>query len=66
MQGNSFRFTNYRPISLLPSMSNILNNVVLEQLLNYMEDNKLFGLRPGIKFASLKWVDTMVQHLDKY
>ena len=37
-QGKSFQFTNYRPISLLPSMSKIYEHVVFEQLLNYMED----------------------------
>ena len=35
-QGNSFQFTNYRPISLLPSMSQIYEDVVFEQLLNYI------------------------------
>ena len=41
-QGKSFLFTNYRPISLLPSMSKIYEYVVFEQLLKHMEDNRFF------------------------
>ena len=70
-QEKSFQFTNYRPISLLPSMSKIYEHVVFEQLLNYMEDNKLFyedqfGFRPGhsTKLASLRFVDTLVKQMD--
>ena len=72
-QGNSFQFTNYRPISLLPSMSKIYEHVVFEQLLNYMEDNKLFyddqfGFRPGHsrELASLRFVDTLVKQMDNF
>ena len=51
-QGKSFLFTNYRPISLLPSMFKIYEYVVFEQLLKHMEDNRFFykdqiGFRPG-------------------
>ena len=72
-QGKSCQFTNYRPISLLPSMSKIYEHVVFEQLLNYMEDNKLFyedqfGFRPGhsTELASLRFVDTLVSQMDNF
>ena len=72
-QGKSCQFTNYRPISLLPSMSKIYEHVVFEQLLNYMEDNELFyedqfGFRPGhsTELASLRFVDTLVSQMDNF
>ena len=72
-QGKSFLFTNYRTISLLPSMSKIYEYVVFEQLLKYMEDNRLFykdqfGFRPGhsTELASLRFVDTLVQQMDNF
>ena len=72
-KGKSFLFTNYRPISLLPSMSKIYEYVVFEQLLKYMEDNRLFykdqfGFRPGhsTELASLRFVDTLVQQMDNF
>ena len=44
-------FNNYRPISLLPSLSKILEKVVHKRLYNFLEINKLFypsqyGFRP--------------------
>ena len=72
-QGKSIHFTNYGPISLLPSMSKIYEHVVFEQLLNCIEDNKLFyddqfGFRPGhsTELASLRFVDTLVQQIDNF
>ena len=34
-------FSNYRPISLLPSMSKIFEKVIIEQLFRYLDDNNL-------------------------
>ena len=72
-RGKSFQFTNYRQISLLPSMFKNYEHVVFEQLLNYMEDNKLFyedqfGFRPGhsTELASLRFVDTLVKQMDNF
>ena len=72
-QGKSFLFTNYRTISLLPSMSKIYECVVFEQLLKYMEDNRLFskdqfGFRQGhsTELASLRLVDTLIQQMDNF
>ncbi len=42
--------SNYRPGSILPVISNFLEKVVAEQLINYLESNLLhqhqFGYRP--------------------
>ena len=72
-QGKSFLFTDYRPISLLPSMSKIYEYVVFEQLLKYIEDNKLFhqdqfdfSLDHFTELASLRFVDTLVQQMDNF
>ena len=72
-QRKSFQFTYYRPISLLPSMFKIYEDVVFEQLLNYIEDNKLcydnqIGFRPGhsTELASLRFVDTVVKQMDNF
>ena len=72
-QGKSCQFTNYRPISLLPSMSKTCEHVIFEQLLNYLEDNKLlfddqFGFRPShsTELASLRIVDTLVKQMDNF
>ena len=44
--------TNYRPISLLPVLSKVIEKTIAKQLAGYFEDNKLFnqnqyGFRPG-------------------
>ena len=48
--GNANEFDNYRPISVLPVFSNILERIVHNQLYKYLENNKLlssqqFGFR---------------------
>ena len=72
-QGSSSLFSNYRPISLLSSLSKIYEYVVFEQLLLYMENNGLFynnqfGFRPGhsTELASVRFVDTLVQQMDNF
>ena len=54
-------------------MSKRYEHVVFEQLLNYMEDNKLFyedqfGFRPGhsTEFASLRFVNTLFKQMDNF
>ena len=42
-KGDTNKYENYRPISLLLAMSKILEKVVHEQLYKYMTDNKLFN-----------------------
>ncbi len=51
--GDSNSVNNYRPISLLPIISNILKKIVANQLLHYLESNKLIsnnqhGFRPRL------------------
>ena len=50
--GEQSSFCNYRPISLLPSMSKIFEYVIFNQLMSFLTDNQLFcmeqfGFRPG-------------------
>ena len=45
--------SNYRPISLLPVLSKIMEKIVTNQLIKYLEDNDIlshnqFGFRSGL------------------
>ena len=64
-------FNNYRPISLLLSMSKVYEKIVHNQLLSYFTDNKLFyshqyGFRPNhsTESATLELVDRIFNLLD--
>ena len=64
---DSKSFNNYRPISLLPSISKIFEYVIFYQTLDYFINNSLlcsdqFGFRPGrsTKLAALKLVDHLI------
>ena len=57
-------FSNYRPISLLPSISKIFEKVILEQLATYLDRNNLihklqYGFRKNhsTEYASVHIVD---------
>ena len=72
-RGKPSLFSNYRPISLLASLSKIYEYVVFEQLLAYMETNRLFysdkcGFRPGhsTELASVRFVNDLIQHMDTF
>ena len=63
--------SNYRPISLLPSMSKIFERVILEQLFTYVDDNNLihrhqYGFRKhhSTEYAALHIVDYVYYKLD--
>jgi len=65
-------FINYRPISLLPSMSKILEKVVHEQLYAYMTDKKLFknsqyGFRTNhsTEYAAIEFIDRTLNDMNK-
>ena len=63
---------NYRPISLLPTISKIFEKAVFKQLYDYFEENKLFyesqfGFRKGhsTELACLELIDKITEELDK-
>ena len=63
---------NYRPISLLPTVSKIFERVVFIQLYDYFQDNKLFyksqyGFRKHhpTELAALELIDQILKDLDR-
>lgn len=65
-------FTNYRPISLLPSISKIFEKVIFRQLYDYFQEKKLFhnaqyGFREehSTELAALELVDRLTIEMDK-
>ncbi len=65
-------FNNYRPISLLPSISKIFEKVIFKQLYDYFRDKNLFysaqyGFREGhsTDLAALELVDRITTDMDK-
>ena len=70
--GDDTLFTNYRPISLLPSTSKIVERFIFNQLYAYFETNGLFygslyGFRKrhSTEFAALGLVDKLLNMMDK-
>ena len=70
-KGNQSSFTNYRPISLLPSISKIFEHVMTSQLMEYFTSKNLFclqqfGFRPGhsTELAALKLVNHVISEMD--
>ena len=70
-KGDQSCFSNYRPISLLPSISKIFENVMAAQLMEYFTTNNLlciqqFGFRPGhsTELAALKLANHLIAELD--
>ena len=69
--GDSDEITNYRPISLLPIISKILEKIVATQLTTYLETNNLLshsqhGFRPKLstETALLKISDRIYNNMD--
>ena len=69
--GDKSKFNNYRPISLLPSLSKIFESVIFNQLLHYFVENNLlsmeqFGFRPGhsTELAAIRLVDYLMSEMD--
>jgi hypothetical protein len=65
-------FTNYRPISLLPSISKCFEKVIFNQLYQYFKINNLFynaqyGFRDehSTEYAAYELIDKLIQDLDK-
>lgn len=70
--GDKDKIINYRPISILPSLSKILEKIVNNRLVSYIEDNcilsnKQFGFRRGKSTddAVNEFVDHVSKNLDK-
>ena len=69
--GDKALFSNYRPISLLPSVSKIFEYVMYYQLLDYLDENKLlcmeqYGFRPGhsTELACIRLMDHVTKQVD--
>ena len=63
--------SNYRPIALLPFLSKIFKNVMLDQILNYFINNNLlsmqqygFRAKHSTELAALNMVDNLIHKLD--
>ena len=70
-KGNQSSFTNYRPISLLPSISKIFEHVMTSQLMVYFTSKNLFclqqfGFRPchSTELTALKLVNHIITEMD--
>ena len=64
-------FNNYRPISLLPVISKVIEKIMYNQLSAYLENSKLlsgsqYGFRPkhSTEYAATEVVDRIIAHMD--
>ena len=71
-KGDCHHFDNYRPISLLPSISKVIERIVYDQLYEYFSKNGLiydsqYGFRQlhSTELASLEITDRLVQNMDE-
>ena len=65
-------FNNYRPISLLPVLSKVVEKVICSQINNFFITNNLFydsqyGFRPGhsTEYAAIEITDRIIAAMDK-
>ena len=70
--GDETLFNNYRPISILPSLSTIFERVIFNQIHDYFTTHNLYysnqyGFRKdhSTELAALEIIDRITQHLDK-
>ncbi len=63
---------NYRPISVLPAVSKIIERIAHDQLSGYLKDNSIlsstqFGFRANrsTEMALTKFTDSILEHMDK-
>ena len=71
-KGNNHIFDNYRPISLLPSISKVIERIAYNQLYEYFVKNELiydsqYGFRQlhSTELAALEITDRLTQDVDK-
>jgi hypothetical protein len=70
-KNENYLFDNYRPVSLLPSLSKLLEKIMHKQLFHYFDESKLlydsqygFRNRHSTELAALEIVDTLVKQMD--
>ena len=70
-RGDTALLNNYRPISLLPTISKVFERVIYSQLYAYFNDNNLmseqqygFSAEHSTELASVKLVDHIIQQMD--
>ena len=70
-KGDSALLSNYRPISLLPTISKIFERIIYNQLYQYFNDNGLlaeqqYGFRShhSTEYATTKLIDHISQEMD--
>ena len=70
-RGDTALLNNYRPISLLPTISKVFERVIYSQLYAYFNDNNLmseqqYGFRAqhSTELASVKLVDPIIKQMD--
>lgn len=66
------KISNYRPVSLLPTISKIFEKIVCNQLVSYLEQFNLFdniqhGFRKGrsVVTASVSFIESIIDSIDK-
>ena len=71
-KGDPHLFENYRPISLLPTISKVLEKIIHKQLSSYFDEYGLFfpnqyGFRPkhSTEYAALELIDKIINEMDK-
>ncbi len=71
-KGDETLFTNYRPISLLPTISKVFEKVLFQQVYDYFQEKKLlyssqYGFRTGhsIEHAAIELIDRIIIKMDK-
>ena len=71
-KGNVNYITNYRPISLLPTLSKVFERVIFNQLYTYLDHNNLlseqqygFCTNHSAELADIKLVDYIVHEIDR-
>ena len=71
-KGEHFLFSNYRPVSILPSISKIFEKIISSQIYSYFIENNLFfhsqyGFRSlhSTELATIELLDKLIYELDK-